>query len=66
MPRVLFLQTSQKRLAFFSVGYESETNESELNFSFSVSNTVCNEDHCYILAGKCVNTIKKSAPSKQT
>ena len=30
-----------------NVGYESEINDSELNFSFSV-NKVCKEDRCYI------------------
>ena len=49
----------------FSVGYESEIYNSELNFSFSV-NKVCKEDRCHILANKCVNTIKKGAPSEQT
>ena len=49
----------------FSVGYESEIINSELNFSFSV-NKMCKEDRCHILAGKCVNAVKKGAPSKQT
>ena len=36
-----------------------------LNFSFSVYK-VCKEDHCHILAGKCVSAIIKGAPRKQT
>ena len=27
---------------------------------------MCKEDRCHILAGKCVNAVKKGAPSKQT
>ena len=48
----------------FSAVYESEINNSELNFSFSV-NKLCKENRCHILAGKCVNAILKKRCTEQ-